>query len=177
MRAAAFLRLWHSLLEYNTILNALTGDLWGVFSGFFGEKIPRDHCSDVIMGAMASQITSPTIVYSTVYSGADQRKHESSASLAFVRGSNAETVSIRWRHYVMRVYCSRKMKMKTSLFFNRNCRYVRDPRNNFVHYFYNSLYREINWYFSRCDEINTRYNEIKTHCNKKTGHCFLSIAK
>ena len=41
---------------------------------------------DVIMGAMASQITSLTIVYSTVYSDADQRKHQSSASLAFVRG-------------------------------------------------------------------------------------------
>ena len=43
------------------------------------------HYSDVIMGAMASQITSLTTVYSTVYSGADQRKHQSSASLAFVR--------------------------------------------------------------------------------------------
>ena len=41
--------------------------------------------SDVIMGAMASQTTSLTVVYSTVYSGADQRKHQSSASLAFVR--------------------------------------------------------------------------------------------
>ena len=38
------------------------------------------------MGAMASQITSLAIVYSTIYSGADQRKHQSSASLAFVRG-------------------------------------------------------------------------------------------
>ena len=37
------------------------------------------------MRAMVSLITSPTIVYSTVYSGADQRKHQSSASLAFVR--------------------------------------------------------------------------------------------
>ena len=35
---------------------------------------------------MASQIASLTIVYSTVYSGTDQRKHQSSASLAFVRG-------------------------------------------------------------------------------------------
>ena len=43
------------------------------------------HYNDVIMSAMASQITSFTIVYSTVYSGADQWKHESSASLAFVR--------------------------------------------------------------------------------------------
>ena len=37
------------------------------------------------MGAIASQITSLTIVYSTVYSDADQRKHQSSVSLAFVR--------------------------------------------------------------------------------------------
>ena len=35
---------------------------------------------------MASQITSLTIVYSTVYSGADQRKHQSSTPLAFVQG-------------------------------------------------------------------------------------------
>ena len=38
------------------------------------------------MGRIASQITSLTIVYSTVYTNADQRKHQSSASLAFVRG-------------------------------------------------------------------------------------------
>ena len=38
------------------------------------------------MSLMASQITSLTIVHSTVYSGTDQRKHQSSASLAFVRG-------------------------------------------------------------------------------------------
>ena len=38
------------------------------------------------MSAMASQITSLAIVYSTVYSGADQRKHQSSASLAFLWG-------------------------------------------------------------------------------------------
>ena len=44
------------------------------------------HYDDVIMGAIASLITSLTIVYSTVYSDADQRKHQSSASLAFVRG-------------------------------------------------------------------------------------------
>ena len=38
------------------------------------------------MSTMASQITSLTIVYSTVYSGADQSKHQSSASLAFMWG-------------------------------------------------------------------------------------------
>ena len=44
------------------------------------------YSSDAIMGAMTSQITSLTIVYSTVYSDVDQRKHHSSASMAFVRG-------------------------------------------------------------------------------------------
>ena len=44
------------------------------------------HYSDVIMGGMASQITSLASVYSTAYSGIDQRKHQRSASLAFVRG-------------------------------------------------------------------------------------------
>ena len=42
------------------------------------------HYNDVIMSAVASQITSLTIAYSTVYSGVDQRKHQSSVSLAFV---------------------------------------------------------------------------------------------
>ena len=52
------------------------------------------HYSDVIMGTMASQITSLTIVYSAVYSGQDQRKHQSSASLAFVE----EGFPSSWTH-------------------------------------------------------------------------------
>ena len=52
-----------------------------------------DHYSDVIISAMASQITSLTIVYSTIYSRADQRKHQSSASLAFVRGIHRRPVN------------------------------------------------------------------------------------
>ena len=60
------------------------------------------------MGAIGSQITSLTIVYSTVYSDADQRKHQSAASLAFPgtgefpaqMASNAENVSIWWRHHI-----------------------------------------------------------------------------
>ena len=51
-----------------------------------GAVITSFHYDDVIMGAIASQITSLTIVYSTVYSGADHSKHQSSASLAFVWG-------------------------------------------------------------------------------------------
>ena len=44
------------------------------------------HYDDVTMSLMASQFTSLAIVYPTVYPGADQREHQSSASLAFVRG-------------------------------------------------------------------------------------------
>ena len=51
---------------------------------FYGH--PISHYNKVIMSLMASQITSLMIVYSTVYSGADKKKHQSSASLAFVRG-------------------------------------------------------------------------------------------
>ena len=50
------------------------------------------HYADVIMTTMASQITSLTIVYSIVYSDADQRKHQSFASLAFVWGIHRD----RW---------------------------------------------------------------------------------
>ena len=50
------------------------------------QTVQVDHYNDVTMSSIASQITSLTIVYSAVYSGADQRKHQSSASLAFVRG-------------------------------------------------------------------------------------------
>ena len=65
------------------------------------------HYSDVIMSALASQITGISIVYSAVCLGADQKKHQSSVSLAFREGnplltsgfpsqraSNTENVSI-----------------------------------------------------------------------------------
>ena len=51
------------------------------------------HYTDVIMGAAASQITSLTSVYSTVFSGTDQRKHQSFASLAFVGGIHRSPVN------------------------------------------------------------------------------------
>ena len=50
------------------------------------------HYCDAIMGTIASQITSLTIVYTTVCSDADQSKHQSSASLAFVWGIHRD----RW---------------------------------------------------------------------------------
>ena len=50
-----------------------------------------DHYSNVIMGSIASQITSLMIVYSSVYSGSDEFPAQ--------RASNAENVSIWWRHH------------------------------------------------------------------------------
>ena len=44
------------------------------------------HYNAVIMSMVASQITSFTIVYSTIYSSTDERKHQRSVSLAFLRG-------------------------------------------------------------------------------------------
>ena len=64
-----------------------------------------EHYSDVIMSTMASQITSLTVDYSTVYSGADQRRDQSSASLAFVREIQRSPVNsphkgpVTWKMY------------------------------------------------------------------------------
>ena len=63
---------------------------------------PLGHYNDVIMGTIASQITSLTIVYSTVYSDADQGKHQSSASLAFVRGIHRGPVNSQHKWPVTR---------------------------------------------------------------------------
>ena len=62
----------------------------------------RVHYGDVIMGAIASQITSLIIVYSTVYSDADLRKHQSSASLGFVWGIHRGPVNSPHKWPVMR---------------------------------------------------------------------------
>ena len=59
--------------------------------------------NDVIMGTTASQITSLALVYLAVYSGADKKKtHQSSASLAFVRGIHRGPVNSIHKWPVMR---------------------------------------------------------------------------
>ena len=58
-----------------------------------GSPIKTRHYNDVIMGTIASQITSLRIVYSIVYSDTDQRKHQSYTSLAFVHGIHRGTVN------------------------------------------------------------------------------------
>ena len=66
-------------------------------------KFKPIHYNDVIMDAMTSQVTSLTIVYSAVYSGADQRKHQSSASLAFVREIQRWPLNFPYKWPVTRV--------------------------------------------------------------------------
>ena len=74
----------------------------------------RIHYGDVIMSVIASLITSLTIVYSSIYSGADQRKTSKlrvtglskgnspeTSEFPAQRASNAENVSIWWRHHVI----------------------------------------------------------------------------
>ena len=74
------------------------------------------HYDDVIMGTMGSQITSVSIVYSTVCSGANQRKKSKLCDTGLCAGnsqgtgefpaqmaSNAENVSIWWRRHVWRL--------------------------------------------------------------------------
>ena len=65
--------------------------------------IPEFHQNDVIMTAMASQITSLTIVYPSFYSSTVQRKHQSSASLAIVRGIH------RWPVFMHKGPVTRKL--------------------------------------------------------------------
>ena len=71
-----------------SIIVFVNNSLWFVFYFML-------HYGDVIMTAIVSQITSLTIVYSTGYSDVDQRKHQSSASLAIVRGIQRGPVNPR----------------------------------------------------------------------------------
>ena len=50
-------------------------------------RLTQGHCNDIIMSAMVSQITGVSMVCFALCSGAHQRKHQNSASLALVRGS------------------------------------------------------------------------------------------
>ena len=76
----------HVICIYFCIISSiLIGFMWSLYPC---SNSHFDHYNDVIMGTMASQITSLALVYLTIYSGADQRNHQSSASLAFVRGDS-----------------------------------------------------------------------------------------
>ena len=100
-----YLSNWTDLLSTRWSLR----DLDAIFKMQFQSCL---HYCDVTMTMMASQITSLTVVYLIVYSDADQRKHQSVALLAFVRGIHRwpvnsphkgpvtrKNVSIWWRRH------------------------------------------------------------------------------
>ena len=79
------------------------------------------------MGAMASQITSLTIVYSTIYSDAGQKKSKArvtglcegnllgTGEFPAQRASNAENVSIWWRHHETNVSTPDRLSLSLSI--------------------------------------------------------------
>ena len=75
---------------------------YSIKSDILTSTIFSQHYNDVIMGTIASQITSLTIVYSIVYSDADHKKHQSSASLAFARRIHRGPVNSPHKWPVMR---------------------------------------------------------------------------
>ena len=91
--------LWHTNDEclYNDVRN-----LNCLFFSCVHTEFLLIHYNDVIISMMASQITSLTIVYSTFFSGTDQRKTQSYALLAFVRGIHWWPVNFQHKGPVMR---------------------------------------------------------------------------
>ena len=109
-----FERIWgnQKLTEISTRsqFDIIQGDGTPLSRGSIGRKTDLEgryhsssHYNDVIISAMASQITSFTIVYPTVYSGVDQGKHQSSASLAFAWGIHRWPVNSRHKGSVTRM--------------------------------------------------------------------------
>ena len=84
---------WHADEHKFTLINAIKiqykNSRWRLIDN---HTVSLFHYDDVIMTTIVSQITSLTSVNSTVYSDADQNKHQSSASLAFVWGIHRD----RW---------------------------------------------------------------------------------
>ena len=83
--------IYHGVVEYVGSVSCLDGSgvtrafrwVWRNVISYF---LCLFHYSDIIMSAIMSQITSISIVCSAFCSGEHQRKHQSSAPLAFVRG-------------------------------------------------------------------------------------------
>ena len=87
----AILSMMHGIPQFDPFHQFKTGQEWRVerqkiaWLTWSLDHYSAPHYSDVIMSAMVSQITGDWVVYSTFCLGADQRKHQSFASLAFRR--------------------------------------------------------------------------------------------
>ena len=105
------------------------------------------------MTTMASQITSLTVVYSTVYSDADQRKHQSSASLAFVRGIHRD----RWIPRTKGQLHGKCFHLMTSTWLNTIL----------------AIWVWLNNEHTKPTQCNAHYNGISSFC---TNACFQTVA-
>ena len=119
------------------------------------------HYTDVIMTTIASQITSITVVYSTVYPDADQRKHQGSASLAFVWGIHRDQwiprikgqlrgkCFIWWRHDDRRIQC---IKIKDKLWGRPSIAmffFILEGSPTIVNYVYHVPVVNMNWWHTK----------------------------
>ena len=87
--------------------HVLQRPLWKISaSGMYQQDV--NHYSDVMMSAIVSQITGVSIVYLTVCPGAFYRKHQSSASIAFVRGTGDRWIPRKKGPVTWKVFDSNK---------------------------------------------------------------------
>ena len=117
------------------------------------------------MGAMASQITRLTIVYSTVYSGADQRKHQNSASLAFVWGIHRWPVNSPHKWPV-----TRKMFSFDDVIMNKILRLM--PHLSMLMPNHSPVRLGIYGWLSQITKSRQYWNKM-TRCNSKSSYRFM----
>ena len=131
------------------------------------------HYNDVIMGAMASQITRFTIVYSTGYSDVDKKNTAVCAGNSPVTGefpaqmaSNTENVSIWWRHYALNL-----------LWHPRDCNLVRDCVGSDQWIFYGFFdivgkrARKAHWKWSCCAVLPQYFAQAWLFIMRQTYYC------
>ena len=111
------------------------------------------HYIDVIMTTMTSQITSLTVVYSTVYSDADQKKTQSSASLAFVWGIHRDRWIPRTKGQLRRK-CFHLMTWSWRVVWLQGCPVVCDTQPNLSQ-----------------EPANRSQGSGSSLCKRRTQHC------
>ena len=137
--------------------------------------------NDVIMVAIASQITSLTIVYSAVYSGSDERNHQSSASLAFVWGIHRGPVNslhkwpVTWKMFPfddvimdIGVNCSVNSRNRTK--YGRVKIYLGMYHLVLCKHCAEKLYRNIAWW----TDAEVALTQISSLCHSNCSHLSLT---
>ena len=127
------------------------------------------HYNDVVMGAMASQIISITIVYSTVYSRHRSRKNQSSAALAFVRGIHRGPVNFPHKRPVTRkissfddvIMCTLETEKVRSRFLSEILCFSWELTLSFSIMIAHDVVRNTNFNFSICKKKFTSFSLLE----------------